>query len=135
MAFILWTPKLSVGIKRIDDQHKEFITLINQSQKFAETGKSMRFNKSLTELLDFARVHFSTEEDIFNKYKYPFAQEHNIEHFKLTEKVINFYDRAKRDENIGEEFLLFLKDWLENHLKTHDQKYAKYFKENKIKVE
>ena len=37
-------------------------------------------------------------------------------------------------EEFQKEFLEFLDDWLENHLKTHDAKYAKYFKENKIKA-
>jgi len=135
MDLVTWSQALSVGITRIDDQHKRFIKLLNSTNALVKAKKNKKMAKKLPELLDFARVHFSTEEEIFEKYNYPYAKEHLLEHLKLTEKAMSFYDRAKKGEDIGEELMLFLKDWLENHLKTHDFKYAKYFKENKIKVE
>jgi hemerythrin-like metal-binding protein len=135
MSLLEWSTKLSVGIMRIDDQHKNFIKLLNQAHDLATKDKDKELAKMLPEVLDYARVHFSTEEEIFDKYHYPFASEHKIEHLKLIESSIKFYDRAKKGEKVGKELTPFLRDWLENHLKKHDFKYAKYFKDNKIKVE
>jgi hemerythrin-like metal-binding protein len=132
MEFIEWTDSLSVGIKSVDDQHKRFIKMIN-SARAASMKKALLFSQ-VSELLEYARVHFSTEEEIFDKYSYPNAREHKIEHVKLIEKAISFYDRSKAGKDVTEEFLLFLKDWLENHLKDHDFRYAKFFRESGIKI-
>jgi hemerythrin len=135
MTLIQWTNALSTGIKRIDDQHKRFIVLINKSNDLVEAKNNKALIKELPILLDYARTHFSTEEEIFDKYSYPYSNEHKIAHLKLLEKAISFYDKAEKGEAIGKEFMVFLKDWLVNHLKKHDFKYSKYFQENKIKVE
>lgn len=134
VAFVEWTEKLSVGIKRIDDQHKRFIGLLNKAHTLVQAKKNKEVNKMLAEVLEYARMHFSTEEEIFDGASYPYASEHKIEHLKLIEKAIKFYDRVLNKEDVSDEFLHFLIDWLENHLKKYDFKYAKYFKENKIKV-
>jgi len=135
MVLIKWSSGLSVGIKKIDSQHEYFVRLINSTYDSVENNDNYKVLKEIPELINYARTHFAAEEEVFEKYNYPFTTEHKKEHVKLTEKAISFYDRAQKGENIGEEFLEYLKDWLENHLKTHDFKYAKYFKENKIKVE
>jgi len=135
MVLLEWTPKLSVGIKKIDDQHKYFIKLLNKADDTVKAKKKNELIKELPELLNYARTHFSTEEEIFDKYSYPYSNEHKLEHLKLLEKAVKFYDKATVEKEVGEELMLFLKDWLENHLKKHDFKYAKYFKDNKIKVE
>lgn len=135
MPLIQWTDSLSTGIKRIDEQHKRFVAMLNKTNDLVESKNNKAVIKELPALLDYARTHFSTEEEIFDKYNYPFSNEHKIEHLKLLEKAISFYDKAEKGENIGKEFMAFLKDWLANHLKKHDFKYSKYFKDNKIKVE
>ena len=134
-VLIKWSASLSTGIPKIDSQHKTFIGLINKTNECVDKKRKEDLSKVLTELLNYARIHFSTEEEIFDKYSYPYSNEHKEEHLKLIEKAISFYDKALRGEDVGKEFALFLKDWLEDHLKKHDFKYAKYFKENKIKVE
>jgi len=128
---IMWTPKLSMGIKEIDDQHKHFIALLNKVNLVKPTENKEKVGKLITELMEYARIHFTTEERYFEKYKYPFAKEHMAQHEKLLSNAIKFSN--KFDEvgvKVIPELALFLKDWLEQHLAKHDQKYAKYFKKN-----
>lgn len=127
MKFIEWTKSLEIGIKEIDDQHKELIKLINNTYNLK---KQINVAKILNELTSFARTHFSTEERYFNEWKYPNTTEHMLEHEKLILKVLRFNQLYTKNKQIDlKEFLEFLKDWLENHLKKHDFKYRDYFKE------
>ncbi|MFA6064508.1 MAG: bacteriohemerythrin [archaeon] len=135
MKLIQWTDELSTGIKKIDDEHKKFLGLLNTSNRLVRAKKYKALNKQLPDLFSYAKTHFSTEEDLFEKYNYPFSNEHKNEHLQLLEKTITFYDDAKNGKNVGEDLMDFLKDWFQNHLKKHDFKYTKYFQKNKIKVE
>jgi hemerythrin len=129
--FFKWTQKMSVGISEIDDQHKHFISLLNKVNLVKTTDKKEKVSQLLADLMEYARVHFTTEEKYFEKYKYPFANEHLAQHEKLLEDVIKF---SNKFDKVGPimvpELSVFLKEWLENHLAKHDVKYARYFKKN-----
>ena len=131
MAYLNWTRDLSMGMKDIDEQHKHFISMINKPKEAVDAGAPRDAQKKvLDDLVGYGRYHFETEEKYFAKFKYPSAREHIAEHAKLLEKVIVFYDKFESGENVAPELLAFLKDWLSDHLKKHDMKYAEYFKKN-----
>ena len=130
MGFIEWTPDLSVHVKKIDDQHKKLFDIINQIYELSDFEKTKeKLDKVLNELIEYTRVHFSTEEKYFEKCNYPGTEEHIAEHMKLIEQVLDFKRRFDNDEDIISEFLDFIKSWLDDHLKTMDQKYVKNFEE------
>ncbi len=130
---IKWTKDLSVGIKEIDNQHKRFIGIINSvSKKAKQNGAKGKPSEDITELIEYARIHFTTEEGYFKKWGYPYAREHIAEHEKLILKVLRLSERSARGEDVFQVLLDFLKEWLENHLMIHDKKYAKYARENKL---
>ncbi|MEI7961390.1 MAG: bacteriohemerythrin [archaeon] len=133
MVFLKWSKELSVHMKEIDDQHKILIGLINSAYSIDKKSKDYKkkLGVVLNELVEFSRVHFSTEETYFQKFNYPFANEHIIAHEKLIIKVLQFKDRFdSKDEDILDDLTFFLTDWLKNHLMKHDFKYSKYFKEH-----
>jgi hemerythrin-like metal-binding protein len=126
---ILWTKDLSVGIKKIDDQHKKFILILNSVGSLKTKPPEEKLTFILNDLIDYARYHFETEEIYFDKYNYPFADEHKLQHAELLQNALSLYDKHKNRKDITKELFVFLKDWLEEHLAKHDQKYAKFFKE------
>lgn len=131
MDYINWTSEMSIGMKDIDDQHRHFVDIINRTKKASDTGATKDAQKEvLTDLIEYARYHFETEEQYFEKFSYPHTAEHKAEHAKLLAKVLAFSDRFEEGEEIAQEILAFLKDWLTDHLMKHDMKYAKYFKSN-----
>jgi hemerythrin len=134
MNFINWDKSLSVKVKEIDTQHKELIKLINKTHKLAKkTQNDSELTPLVDEMIEFARIHFSTEERYFDKYHYPDAEKHKKEHLKLLLKVLKFKDKLDAKQPILEDFLQFLKDWLEDHLKTQDHKYVGFFQECGLK--
>jgi hemerythrin-like metal-binding protein len=128
---IIWTKKLSVGIKEIDEQHKHFMGIMNSIYSKRKMANE-KVEEDLNNLIEYARIHFSTEERYFSKFNYPYAREHIIEHQKITLQVLKFKQRFDSGEAVTLELILFVKDWLTNHLKVYDFKYAKYFKEHNL---
>jgi len=128
---ILWDKKLSVGVNEIDKQHQKLIGIINSVYEKRDR-QDKKISDDINNLVEFSRVHFSTEEKYFEKWNYPFTEEHNSEHEKMILKVLEFSDRFEKGETILEELAKFLKSWLEKHLKKHDFKYRDYIKNNNL---
>ena len=130
MVFMKWNDSLSVKVKEIDEQHKNLVEIVN---KIYECKDSKKISNLLNELVEFTRVHFSTEENYFEKYNYPDKEHHMDEHANLIEKVLHFKDKLDAGQDIIEEFLTFLKEWLEIHLKTTDHDYVAFFQKMGLK--
>ncbi len=135
MTLIVWGKKLELGIKEIDDQHKKLIGLINKADLSLQNKvvKRSDFEEILKGLLEYVRVHFTTEEKYFYKFDYEGTAEHLLQHANFTQKILKFKDRFDKEEDIGTELFDFLKAWLEAHLKVMDRKYVKCFKEHGLK--
>lgn len=127
--FIKWTKKMSVHIDNVDEQHKHLFGLINKAEKCFENGKREELKEVLNAVVEYTRVHFSTEERYFKKWDYPYARQHEAAHAKLVLSTLSYYDRFNNGEDIAYDFLVFLKGWWETHIKIHDHEYSEYFVE------
>jgi hemerythrin-like metal-binding protein len=129
---ITWNDDMSVNVKEIDDQHKEFIKII--SDLFLALNKleiDTELENIVDRLVSYASLHFETEEKYFDKFNYELKDEHKKKHGELKNKAIDLQKRFKT-ENIGilTEFTEFLIDWLVDHLENDDKKYTKCFNDN-----
>ena len=128
MAFIDWDQGYSVGIKKIDDQHKKLVTHLNNLYEAMQAGKGKDALKTvLNGLVQYTREHFSTEESLMKLYDYPGYDEHKRKHEKLAEHVV----RLKQKFISGEisspiQITNFLKDWLVKHIKGTDKSYGPF---------
>lgn len=123
-----WDKSLSVGVQEIDKQHQKLIEIINRAydtdlKRNKEVGEEI-----LSDLIEFTRVHFTTEENYFKKCNYGGASEHIAEHMKYIEKILKFQDNFANGKCDCVELMEFLKAWLVNHLKVMDFKYIETFK-------
>ena len=130
---VTWSPTFSVGVKIVDDQHKELVALINDMFNHV-TGKESEereyFTKIIQEAVRYVKVHFHTEEKIMIHTQFPGYTEHKKAHdtFVLTvvENVRNF-ETGKR--LILSDFTRFLKEWVLTHIAIMDKQYFDYFKQ------
>lgn len=130
-----WKEEYSVGVKEIDDQHKELVNLIFRLFTAINEKKAKeQLSEILIELIEFSDTHFSTEEKYFEEFDYENKEEHIDEHRKFTVKVIDFNEKHKNNEiAISFELIDFLEDWLLDHLIEMDQKYVKCFAKHGLK--
>ena len=127
--FIRWSDAdYSVGIKTIDDQHKELIKYINQIyQSILDRNSKEVTPDVLANLEDYARFHFGYEEKIFNQIGYEFAEEHIAEHRAFSEKIEQFKEGIAKGHNVIFSITNYLRDWLRTHIQKEDRKYASEF--------
>lgn len=135
MAIITWNEGLSVNIKEIDDQHKVLIRIINELHDAMMKGKSKDIlESSITELVDYTKKHFKTEEELFDKYSYPKTGQHKKQHDIFVERIKDFQEKHKTGGAfLSIEIMEFLKDWLTNHIVGTDKEYTEFFHSKGIK--
>ena len=85
-------------------------------------------------MVDYKVEHFKTEEDYFKQFKFEGAKEHIKEHKDFNEKLKSLKKRHETTlEPVSVDVMLFLKDWLLDHIKVTDMKYVDCFKEHGLK--
>lgn len=130
----VWDDEYLTGIEIIDNQHKSFVEILNKVYAILQGERNPSALKAaLQGVIDYAGVHFDTEEEIMSRNNYPGYETHKKIHTSFKEIATDLEQKMKApDFTIDFALLDFLEDWLRNHLQTEDHKYAKYFKENGI---
>jgi hemerythrin len=123
-----WNNLLSVGIEEIDEQHKNLIALINKAIRVLPDTSGKKESLEIVEgLLEYAEVHFKTEEKYFKQFNYPKAEKHIKIHKQFVSEVLDFKMRLDKGEKISYLLLNYVEEWFEKHLLDEDMKYKIYF--------
>jgi hemerythrin len=129
MAFMQWSPELDIGVNVIDNQHKRIVEYLNELYDANIAGSINEISHVLDELVDYTVTHFAFEEELQEKAGYLFLKAHKRVHEIFAKRVVEFQNRSKAGENVGEEVLSMLKIWLVNHIKGDDADYSESVKQ------
>lgn len=143
MKFMHWNDeKMAIGIKLIDDQHKEFLKIINKlSTSIHRHSQKKDIVTIVEELINYATYHFKIEEELFEKFQFEEMDNHKKEHDLFTSKFLELKDRVSNDElylkkhaiDIASDTFQFIINWFLEHIVGSDKKYAQLLKDNGIK--
>ncbi len=126
---IEWSDEFSIGIESIDEQHKKLIDMIKTLYDAIADGRASDvMDEIFSSMFDYTDQHFSYEEELFEKYSYPDAEDHKKEHAELKRQLIKLKDDIYSGDHFMSEVLLlkFLEDWLIHHILKTDMKYSQY---------
>lgn len=129
--FIKWKEKLKTGISSIDVEHKRLVKLTNELSVAIMDGEGReQLRIVFDKLIDYTATHFTNEEALLNKYKYPGLEEHIEEHHRLTQSVLDLH----RETNLrfAGNIVEFLEAWLFDHILGTDMQYAKFLKDRGV---
>jgi hemerythrin len=128
MALLSWSKRYSVGVKALDDQHAEFIGLLNDLHDAMMAGKvETAAGPLLEKVMAGATRHFAAEEELMASTQYPGLAEHRAKHQELLRQVEGFTARSQQgDSSMYFPLLLFLRDWLTGHIIQVDQQYTEW---------
>lgn len=131
MALIYWMPSFNTEIDIIDQQHRLLVDLVNELSEAHEAGKDRQVLLKLIEKLGiYAATHFAREEDYFETYGYPNTDEHLQEHDYFEDMLYQFEDEFKAGkQDLTFNVLMFLSDWLVNHINGSDKEYVPFLQE------
>jgi len=124
-----WNSSFHVGIAVIDEQHQKLAELINKlATHVAIHNEAVQLDKIFTELNDYAKTHFKTEEAIWHLHV-P-NNELEIHHHLNHENFFNFIDRTRFEDNAApkgqthQKIIAYLVNWLVFHILDADKYMA-----------
>jgi hemerythrin len=135
MAFMAWTDELATGISQVDEQHKWLVDATNRLHDALNqpTPDAAAVSDVLFGLVDYTYNHFIMEEELFQRLGYPETEAHKAQHNAFTGKVTALLQRHEHGEPVTNETLVFLKDWLIQHIMKTDKAYVPFLKEKGVR--
>jgi hemerythrin len=126
MAFFEWKNDYSVGIAKIDDQHKALVGFLNELYDAMKAGKGKdALDTVMKNLVEYTKTHFTTEESLMKLYKYPDYEAHKQKHDKMAGRVLELkqqFDSGQLSNPL--QITTFLKEWLSKHIMGTDKAYG-----------
>ncbi|HHV72793.1 MAG TPA: hemerythrin family protein [Clostridia bacterium] len=129
-----WKDEYSMGIAKIDQQHKRLFEIGSQIYELARLKDDVdHFDEIVAiigELKDYTKYHFQFEEELMDLYQYPQVKLHKLEHFSFIKKLNDLdLDRIDEDqERVIMDLLDFVISWVTNHIIKSDFLYKDFLK-------
>jgi hemerythrin len=125
VAVFVWQDNYNLGIKLIDEQHRVLVRIINDLDDLLKNSFSREKLVALfSELVDYTKYHFSTEERLMKTRSYNSAQlsAHIRQHQQFVQQVKSLNeDSATYTREEAEWVLKYLTNWLINHILKVDR--------------
>ena len=123
MAYLEWTPALEVGYGQVDHDHRTLVDALNQLHAAMDQGKDREeIEKVLVFLRDYTVTHFTTEEDLMIRHRYPGSAGHFAAHVNLVMQLSDFMAEFRSGQAMATEAVMaFLEGWLVEHILNKDK--------------
>ncbi len=130
MALIEWNDEIySVGIRKMDDQHKVLVGLINALHDRRNSDDKEFLNRVLVTLVEYTKKHFADEERLLEKLHWNNLSNHKFQHVQFVKTVSDMralYEKNSAPPEMIGKLSELLKDWLTRHILVEDKAYQKY---------
>jgi hemerythrin len=124
---VTWSATYSVGVKVIDDQHKELLDLVNDMYNHVtdnEKKERAYFKSIIRQIVNYIKIHFATEEQIMKATKFKGYHEHKRSHDAFVLSVIDIIRDYEAGKRVAISTLThFIKDWILSHTAIEDKQY------------
>ena len=135
MRKIQWSEDFVIGVPDIDNQHKALVEKLNNLiDTYNDNPDKIR--DALDFLIDYALLHFETEERFMEQHNYPGLNEQIEEHRKFTKTVNQFVDdflMMGPTPEIAKRIEKEVIEWIEHHILNVDKKIGEFIKKQKDK--
>lgn len=121
---IVWNDRLSIGDDYIDSQHKKLIELIGAIPE----NSAAHDPDLLTEAMQYAASHFSSEEKYMAKIQYPGLAVQKGEHKKLMIILQEYRKEYEKGKTNLYSFRQFMFRWVRDHIMDEDRKIGLFVK-------
>jgi hemerythrin len=121
---MIWTDDLNTGIPEIDTENQKIVKHINTLSDAKESGDKSALGNVLEDLLDHAVNHFLFEEHLMEEADYEFRASHEAIHEIFSKKLADFRGRYNEGEDVTDDLVSMLTNWVNVHIRQEDQKYA-----------
>ena len=123
-----WGKEFSVGIQELDQQHSVLADCVTALENaIGAKERWISTHSAIIRTANYARFHFAVEESLMRIHRYPLLETHIAEHQRFS----NYQEELQTKSltaTMTQEAIAFIKGWLEQHVRAHDQPYAVHFR-------
>ena len=134
MTLLTWNHACSVSVRAMDDQHGILMDTINELRQALLRGCGReQISEILDRLIEFSRMHFSSEERLMEQTDFPDLAEHRAAHHRMLAGMLQTSHRVQYGEAVQTRALLCaMRDSYIEHIGGLDQAYAPWLNERGI---
>ncbi len=130
-----WTEDLAVGVATIDTQHQELFKRINNLVAAIKQHRCKEeIDSTISFLADYARFHFSEEEQRMRDARYDGLEDHREQHRHYLASIEELKQQASLPRVQGASYELSVTvnqvvvDWIVDHIMKTDKKLGAFLK-------
>lgn len=126
--FYSWKEVFNIGVEEIDRQHRAFLDCLNDCHRHASGESGAGFDiGAFAKIRVYAATHFRFEEEAMVKWGYPGLERQRQQHryFEAQIRELESAHAGGGDRNAAS-LLVFLRDWLLNHILEEDKQFVPY---------
>jgi hemerythrin len=134
-----WSEELSVGVPVIDEQHK---TMLRRISDLSDAVRALKgpgeIVSTLSFLIDYTDLHFSTEEGHMMENGYPGLDEHKAKHEEFNRTLAGLEDDFKEEgatTALADSINKLLGNWLVSHIQDVDQRFGDFLRAKGIAID
>ncbi len=127
MPLATWRDTMNLNYQPLDEEHKAFLNVVNQAYMAAQVDDFLMIDKVFEKCYDYARNHFSHEEDIMERVQFPDIDNHMKSHQVFIHNVSEMRQQfevapsVEDKRKISLKLANFLNVWLLGHIMSRDK--------------
>ena len=127
MPIATWRDSMNLNYPPLDDEHKAFLNVVNQAYMASQVDDFEMIARVFEKCYDYARNHFSHEEDIMERIQFPDIENHMRSHQVFIHNVSEMrqqFEVAPSMEDkrrVSIKLANFLNVWLLGHILSKDK--------------
>lgn len=123
---IQWSADYELGLKQVDLQHKALVQMLGDAWQALVRNDREKALQLVQRLEDYTTVHFAEEEAFMRKIGYPEFAAHKERHDAFVQRIARERAAMASGTDISLDLFHFLRDWLVQHIRAEDRKYAAF---------
>ena len=126
MPLLNWYDRYSINNIQLDNHHKKLFGLFNRLYDICLVdNRDSMFETALDEIVSYSDYHFKAEEQYMREIGYKDIEKQIVEHKYFKERAIDLQlNNKSTDYKLCHEIIIFLGNWLMNHVIEEDKKIA-----------
>ena len=126
VILLTWKHDCTVGVRAMDDQHGILMDAMNELRLAVMRGAGReQLCELLDRLIEFTRMHFSSEEQLMAQSGFPGLEQHRTAHRTLMAQVLRQAHRLQYGERPDLSLLMsFLRESFLEHIEGADREYG-----------
>jgi hemerythrin-like metal-binding protein len=135
VTLLTWKHDCTVGVRAMDDQHGILMDAMNELRLAVVRGAGReQLSELLDQLIEFARMHFASEEQLMAQSCFPGLEQHRAAHQSMMAQALQQAHRLQYGERLNMSRLTdFLRSIFLEHIEGIDQQYGPWLNERGIR--